>query len=93
MTMETIDHPTLIRLVEAKAINEVRVMGNKQGWILIVKYGLIERLLAAQRSKQVRIFKRMDTLVTYLRDIGINEFYVASINHNMEEMACLSRSE
>ena len=46
------------------------------GWMLLVRYGLAERVLAAQRSKQVRVFRKLDTLVLYLQQIGVSRFEV-----------------
>ena len=39
-------------------------------------YGLAERALAAQRSKQLRVFRKLDTLVLYLQQIGVCRFEV-----------------
>ena len=41
-----------------------------------MRYGLAERALAAQRSKQLRIFRKLDTLQAYLQDIGVRRFEV-----------------
>ncbi|TDB48692.1 hypothetical protein [Photorhabdus luminescens] len=84
MVTETIDHPTLNRLVEAGAVNSVHVVGHNDGWALMVKYGTVERPLVAQRSRQVRLFKRLETLVTYLKDVGIAQFNVDAANYNLD---------
>lgn len=76
MTVETIDHSSLSRLVEAGAVSGAHVVGQPGGWSVLVKYGMAERALAAQRSRQVRVFRRMETLVSYLKDIGIQRFDV-----------------
>ena len=65
--METITHPTLVQLVAAGAVRVV--VGQPGGWSLLVRYGLAERALAAQRSKQLRVFRKLDTLVIYLLHI------------------------
>jgi hypothetical protein len=75
-TQETIDHSTLARLVEAGAVRGAHVVGQTGGWALMIRYGMAERALAAQRSRQVRLFKRMETLVAYLREVGISRFDV-----------------
>jgi hypothetical protein len=41
-----------------------------------VRYGLAERALAAQRSKQLRVFRKLDTMVLYLQQIGVSRFEV-----------------
>lgn len=81
MTAETIDHSTLSRLVEAGAVEVAHVVGKTGGWSVVIRYGKVERPLAAQRSRQVRVFKRMDTLVSYLRDVGISQFDVDAADY------------
>lgn len=74
--METITHPTLVQLVASGAVRVVVAVGQPNGWTLLVRYGLAERALAAQRSKQVRVFRKLDTLVSYLQEIGVRRFEV-----------------
>ncbi len=81
MSAETIDHTTFSRLVEAGAVRGAHVVGQPGGWSVIVKYGMTERALAAQRSRQVRVFRRMETLVTYLKGIGIQHFDVDAADY------------
>ena len=73
---ETIDHGTLSRLVEAGAVKGAHIVGQGGGWAVMVKYGRHERPLAAQRSRQVRLFRRFETLVSYLKGVGIARFDV-----------------
>jgi len=63
MTADTIDHNTLVRLVEAHAVRGACVVGQPGGWGVIVQYGTVEQPLAATRSRGVRVFKKLDTLV------------------------------
>ena len=77
---ETIDHGTLSRLVEAGAVRGAHIIGQSGGWAVMVKYGMHERPLAAQRSKAVRNFRKFETLVNYLRGIGIQRFDVDAAN-------------
>jgi hypothetical protein len=81
---ETIDHTTLSRLVEAGAVRGAHVVGQAGGWAVMVRYGMAERPLAAQRSRQVRLFKRMETLVAYLREVGISRFDVDAADFSAE---------
>lgn len=69
--METITHPTLVQLVADGAARVVVAVGQLGGWSLLVCYGL-----AAQRSKQLRVFRKLDTLVLYLQQIGVSRFEV-----------------
>jgi hypothetical protein len=80
MATETIDHSTLSRLVEAGAVRGAHVVGQNGRWAVIVKYGTHERSLAAQRSRQVRLFKRLETLVAYLKGLGLENFEVDAAN-------------
>jgi hypothetical protein len=72
----TIDHNTLSRLVEAGAVRGAHVIGQVGGWGVMIKYGMLERPLSATRSKKIRTFKKLETLVAYLKDIGISRFDV-----------------
>jgi len=76
MAIETIDHTTLARLVEAGAVRGAHIVGQSGGWTVLVKYGMHERPLAAQRSRQVRLFRKFETLVGYLKGIGLARFDV-----------------
>jgi hypothetical protein len=76
---DTIDHVTLQHLVEAGAVRGADVVGQPGGWGIIVKYGMTERALAARRGA-IRIFARFETLVNYLKDIGISQFNVNASN-------------
>jgi hypothetical protein len=75
-TTETIDHSTLSKLVEANAVRAAHVVGQHGGWALMVKYGASERCLATQRGHKTRLFRRLETLVAYLKDIGLHRFDV-----------------
>jgi hypothetical protein len=82
MTSETIDHTTLSKLAETGAVCSTHVVGLPGGWGIVVKYGPMERALAAQRSQQVRIFRNFETLVGYLKSVGIVRFEVDAMNWN-----------
>lgn len=74
-TRETIDHVTLSRLVEANAVNGANIIGQPGGWGVVIKYGMTERALAAKRGS-VRIFRKFETLVGYLKGIGVAKYQV-----------------
>ena len=80
-TSNTIDHVTLQRLVEAGVVSGADVVGQTGGWGVLVKYGMVERALAAKRGA-VRIFSRFETLVNYLKSIGISQFNVNASNYD-----------
>lgn len=93
MTAATIDHNTLARLVEADAVRGTHIVGKPGGWGVIVKYGATESPLAATRSKEVRVFKRLETLVGYLKEIGINRFDVDAADFDSATVKTYSRPD
>lgn len=72
---ETIDHVTLSRLVEANAVTGANIIGQPGGWGIVIKYGMTERALAAKRGS-VRIFRHFETLVGYLKALGVAKYQV-----------------
>jgi hypothetical protein len=93
MTAETIDHNTLSRLVEAGAVRAAHVIGQLGGWGVVIKYGMTERPLAASRSREVRLFKKLETVVSYLKEIGISRFDVDSVNYDAAQLKTYSRPD
>ena len=93
MTTETIDHSALVRLAEANAVRGTRVVGRPGGWGIVVKVGSTERPLAATRSREVRVFKKLETLVGYLKDIGIDSFDVDAANFDPLTVTTTSRPD
>lgn len=81
-TTETIDHQTLARLVEAQAVRAACAVGQPGGWSIVIKYGRAERPLASTRSREVRVFRKFETLASYLRDMGIHRFDTDVSNFN-----------
>lgn len=75
-----IDHSTLSHLVENGAVKETRVVGRAGGWQLTVYAGNHRNyVLTAQRAHEApRVFKKMDTLISYLHKLGIHQFGVDS---------------
>jgi hypothetical protein len=86
MTTETIDHTTFTKLAEAGAVRSAHIVGQPGGWGILVKYGMTERALAAQRSQQVRIFRKFETLVGYLKGVGIVRFEVDAVNFDADSL-------
>ena len=88
-----IDHNTLACLVKADAVRGTHIVGKPGGWGVIVKYGATESPLAATRSKEIRVFKRLDTLVGYLKAIGINRFDVDAADFDSATVKTYSRPD
>lgn len=82
MAAETIDHGTLSALVEAGAVKNAHIVGQSGGWAVLVKYGATEHPLTTQRSRQMRLFRKFETLVAYLKEIGIAQFNVDAANYD-----------
>ena len=82
---DTIDHTTLERLVEAGAVRGADVIGHRDGWSIVVKYGLIERALA-QRRGAVRNFRKLETLIRYLKDVGVSQFSVNAADYDPDTL-------
>jgi len=74
-TTNTIDHATLEKLVECGAVSGAVVIGQPGGWGVVIQYGVTERALAAKRGA-VRVFRKFETLVGYLKEIGITSYQV-----------------
>ncbi len=71
----TIDHASLTRLVNEKAISDARVIGRPGGWGVAVRNGNVEHMLTARRGA-VRVFRKFETLASYLKGIGIVDYRV-----------------
>jgi hypothetical protein len=80
-TYETIDHITLERLVEAGAVHGASIIGQPGGWGVVIQYGMTERALAAKRGA-MRHFAKFETLVGYLKKIGIAKFQVDATQYD-----------
>lgn len=93
MATETIDHTTLTKLAEAGVVRSAHVVGQDGGWGILVKYGMTERALAAQRSHQVRIFRKLETLVEYLKGVGIPRFDVDAVNYDPHSVTATKRPD
>jgi hypothetical protein len=78
---DTIDHATLAHLVEAGAVRGAEVIGQPGGWGVVVKYGMTERTLAVRRG-QARIFRRFETVVAYLKDLGLSRYAVDASHYD-----------
>jgi hypothetical protein len=83
-TSETIDHHTLTRLVEAGAVRGATVIGQPGGWGVVVQYGMTERAIAAKRGP-VRVWRRFETLASYLKDMGLYRYQVDAVNYEPQE--------
>lgn len=75
LTANTVDHHTLVHLVEAGAVRSANIVGQPGGWAVVVQYGTSERALAARRGA-VRVFRKFETLASYLKGMGLVQYQV-----------------
>ncbi len=72
---EVIAHATLTHLAAAGEVQSARIIGQSGGWGVFIESGNIARALAAKRGA-MRHFARFETLVAYLKKLGIVQFAV-----------------
>ncbi|ACC76529.1 hypothetical protein VOI32_32900 [Paraburkholderia caribensis] len=92
MATETIDQKTLSQLVEAGAVRAAHVVGHGNGWTISAHYGRSERFLAAKRG-DVRVFRKLETLVSFLRDMGISHFDVDAAGYDPQTAGRVTRPD
>ena len=68
MNTHTIDTAMAKRMVEASAIRGASIIGQPGGWSVVLKMGLQERPLGAQRSDKPRTWRSLDRAVAYLKN-------------------------
>ena len=93
MRTETINHTTLTQLMESGSVRAARVIGQNGGWGIVIQCGKTDHPLAASRSQQVRIFKKLETLVNYLKSVGIRKFDVDAEKFDTATLKTYSRPD
>jgi hypothetical protein len=81
ISLDTIDQGTLEKLVEANSVRGANVIAQAGGWGVVIHYGMTERVLAVRRGN-VRIWPKLDTLVAFLRRMGIARFQVDATGYD-----------
>ena len=85
---EIIDGKAVQKLVEAHAIRGATVLGQRGGWAVLVRYGALERLVAAQRSRRPRLWRNLATAAAYVRgELGLARFEVDAQAHEPDASA------
>ena len=67
MNAQTIDTAMAKRLVEASAICGASIIGQPGGWSVVLKLGVQNKTLGAQRSEKPRMWRSLDRCVDYLK--------------------------
>ncbi len=79
---EIIDGRAVKGLVEARALRGATIVGQPGGWSVVVRYGSVERAVAAQRARRARLWRNLNTAANYVREeLGLPRFDVDSANH------------
>ena len=83
MSLETIDGKAVKNLAGAHALNGAVVFGQPGGYAVLVRYGVNERAVAAQRSRRMRIWRNLNTAAAYVRDeLGLARFEIDMTDHD-----------
>ena len=77
----TIDHHTLLSLAHAGAVQGAQIVGSDAGWRVLLSCGPTVRALAAKRGA-ARTFRRFETLVAYLKGLGISQYQVDAAGYD-----------
>lgn len=73
MSSHTVDTAMAKRMVEAAAIRGASIIGQPGGWSVVLKLGMQEKPLGAQRRDTPRLWRSLDRCVDYLK----NELHIA----------------
>lgn len=83
VTPETIDSKAVKSLVDAHAIRGATIFGQPGGWAVLVRYGALERAIAAQKSGTTRVWRHLDTAAAFVRqELGLPRFEVDTVGHD-----------
>jgi len=93
MPSHQLDHANLSRMVETGRINATHIVGQPGGWAIQVDVNHQEHVLIAQRSGNVRLFKKFETLVSYLLEMGIDHFEVDASAFDPGQMSTYQRPD
>lgn len=82
---EIIDSKAVRSLVDARAIRGATVVGQPGGWTVLVRYGALERAVAAQRGRAPRLWRNLATAAAFVREeLGVTRFEVDAEAHEPE---------
>lgn len=95
MTDNTIDTGMAKRLIEAAAIRGASIIGQPDGWSVMLKLGNAEKPLGTQRTDKPRLWRSLDRCIEYLK----NELHIVrfdmldATNHNSVAVGGRSRMD
>lgn len=92
MSSHTIDTAMAKRMVEASAIRGASIIGQPGGWSVVLKLGMQEKPLGAQRSDKPRMWRSLDRCVDYLKkELHIARFELLDAT-NYSDVALVGKS-
>lgn len=92
MSSHTIDTAMAKRMVEASAIRGASIIGQPGGWSVVLKLGMQEKPLGAQRSDKPRMWRSLDRCVDYLKkECHISRFELLDAT-NFSDVALADKS-
>lgn len=79
-----IDTPVLRQLARLGSLDDVVARQVPGGFVVIVRHGLEEEALRAQRGG-ARTFRRLDTVCGFLAEIGVHRFTVEATSYGAQD--------
>lgn len=73
--VQTLSLQAARELAQAGAVRQAVAVGQRGGWALMIRVGMLERPLGLKRGGP-RLFQSLDTLAEALRELGLAEFHV-----------------
>ncbi len=78
-----IDSKAVRPLVEAQALRGATILGQPGGWAVVIRYGNAERIIAAQKLRRMRLWRHVDTAVSFIREeLHMDRFEVDAAEHD-----------
>ena len=92
-TSNTIDTAMAKRMAAASAIQGASIIGQPGGWSVVLKLGLHEHPLGAQRTDKPRTWRSLDRAVAYVKDeLHIARFELLDATNHSEGPPVAGRS-
>jgi hypothetical protein len=83
MPREIIDGKAVQDLVKVHAIQSATILGQPGGWAVLVRHGVAEQVVAAQRARKPRLWRNLNTAAAYVRDeLGLPRFEVDTVAYD-----------
>lgn len=80
-------------MAETGRVDATHIVAQPGGWAIQINIDQQEHVLTAQRSGNVRLFKKLETLVSYLHDLGIDHFAVDTSTYDPEQVSSYQRPD